>query len=81
MTMFKKNIINSAKLSIRLMLAVFAIFLFLIAIQFLSGGKDAVYLYIESLNLREVLAPIIAVFFVVALLPSSIMFLISKFNK
>ena len=78
--MFKNNLINSGKLSIQLLLVVFGLFVLMALLELLNGGTDAAYLYVESIGVRELFAPIVAFFLVVAFLPPIIMFLVSKFN-
>jgi hypothetical protein len=78
--MFKNNLINSGKLTMRLILAVVGLFLLMLVLNFLNGGTEAVYSYIESINIRELLAPVCAFFLVTLLLPPVVMLLVSKFN-
>jgi hypothetical protein len=78
--MFKSNIINSGKLAIRLMLVVFGLFILMVLLELLNGGTEAAKLYVESLVLRELFAPVIAFFLVVAIIPPVLVFLVPKLN-
>ena len=78
--MFKVSLINSGKLTIRLMLAVAGLFLLMLVLNFLNGGTEGTYSYIESIKVRELLAPICAFFLVSLFLPPVVMFIVSKFN-
>lgn len=78
--MFKDNLINSGKLTIRLMLAVVGLFLLMLLLNFLNGGTEGAYLYIESIKVRELLAPICAFFLVTLFLPPVVMYFVPKFN-
>ena len=51
--MFNDNLINSGKLAIRLMLAVVGLFLLMLFLNFLNGGTEGAYSYIESIKARE----------------------------
>jgi hypothetical protein len=79
--MFKDNLINSCKSSLRLILVVTGLFVLMVLLEFFSGGSDAVLSYVESINIRELIAPVFAFFLVVAFIPPVIMFLISKNKK
>jgi len=78
--MFKDNLLNSCKSSLRLILVVVGLFVLMVLSHFLSGGSDAALSYVESINIRELIAPVFAFFIVVAFLPPAVMFLVSR-NK
>jgi len=79
--MFKGNLINSFKSSLRLILVVIGLFVLMVLLQFLNGGSDAAFSYVESINIRELIAPVFAFFLVVTFLPPIIMFLVSRNTK
>jgi len=62
------------------MLAVAGLFLLMLFLNLLSGGTEAAYSYVESIKVRELLAPICAFFLVTLFLPPVVMFFVSKFN-
>ena len=78
--MFKNNLINSGKLTLRLMLAVAGLFLLMLVLNFLHGGIEGVHSYIESINIRKLLAPVCAFFLVTLFLPPVVLLLVSKLN-
>ena len=78
--MFKDNLLNSCKSSLRLILVVVGLFVLMVLSHFLIGGSDAALSYVESINIRELIAPVFAFFIVVAFLPPAVMFLVSR-NK
>ena len=79
--MFKDNLLNSCKSSLRLILVVVGLFVLMVLSHFLSGGSDAALSYVESINIRELIAPVFAFFIVVAFLPPAVIFLVSRNKK
>jgi succinate dehydrogenase hydrophobic anchor subunit len=79
--MFKDNLLNSCKSSLRLILVVVGLFVLMVLFHFLSGGSDAALSYVESINIRELIAPVFAFFIVVAFLPPAVIFLVSRNKK
>ena len=79
--MFKESLISSFKTTLRLALAVIGLLALMLLLQYLNGGTEAVSEYVGSINVRQLIGPVLAFFLVAALLPTVVMCLVSKNKK
>lgn len=79
--MFKESVKGSFKTTLRLILAVIGLFVVMLLLQYLNSGTEAVFAYLDSIKIRQLIGPVLAFFLVVALLPTVVMLLCFRNKK